>query len=148
MSKAHSTINDLESLCKVRGVRLTKQRRETFLTLRDVGKPISAYDLLARLEEEQQRKLAPLTVYRTLDFLVECGLVHKISSTHCYVACDHPHDEHESVHLICSECGSGEELAIPEIKKALDLAAKRSSFLAQRQIVEVKGLCRDCSTLS
>lgn len=39
------------------------------------GKPISAYDLLPRMERRLGKRVAPLTVYRSLVFLVDLGLV-------------------------------------------------------------------------
>lgn len=139
------SLSDVETLCGARGVRLTKQRRETFEVLRAANKPMSAYDLLALLEARLQRKLAPLTVYRTLDFLVEHGFVHKITSNHTYIVCDHPEDKHEAMHLICTACGSGQELPITDIKTLIATAAISKSFTAQRHTIEIEGLCEQCS---
>lgn len=145
MGSHSTTAADIDALCTSRGVRFTKQRREIFEVLQAVGQPISAYDLLARLEAHFERKLAPLTVYRSLDFLVEQGFAHKIESSHSYVVCDHPHETHHSIHLICSECGAGEELPIGDIQAQLDALAQRSQFTPQRHIVELEGLCKGCS---
>ena len=140
------TLSDLQRICAERGARLTAQRRETFKALRAAGKPISAYDLLPRMEKRLGKRLAPLTVYRALDFLVEHGLVHKIASNHTYALCDRPHTHHESVHLVCTECGSGEELALGKLGSALDDAAASRQFTPSRHIVELEGHCRDCAS--
>lgn len=139
------TVADLQQICRARGARLTEQRKEAFKELRKVGKPISAYELLPRLEHRLGKRLAPLTVYRALDFLVEHGLVHKIASNHSYALCDRPHTHHESVHLVCTECGGGEELALGAIGDALSAAAAGRNFTPERQIVELEGRCRDCA---
>lgn len=139
------TLTDLQHICTQRGARLTVQRRETFKALRAAGKPISAYDLLPRMEKRLGKRLAPLTVYRALDFLVEHGLVHKIASNHTYALCDRPHTHHESVHLVCTECGGGEEMALGPITQALDAAAADREFRPARHIVELEGRCKDCA---
>lgn len=140
------TTEDLKRICRDRGLRLTEQRLEAFRALRQVGKPVSAYDLLPRLEKRLGKRLAPLTVYRALDFLVDNELAHKLASNHSYTLCDRPHTHHESVHLVCTECGAGEELTLGPIAKALDKAASERRFLPKRHIVELEGQCRDCST--
>ena len=53
-------------------------------------KPLGAYDL-AELLGPKGRRLAPITVYRALDFLMEQGLVHRLASQNAYIACpEHP----------------------------------------------------------
>ena len=144
MAKA-MTGAELKALCESRGLRLTTQRRATFEALRSAGKPITAYDLLPKLEKRLNKRLAPLTVYRALDFLVDEGFVHKLASSHSYSLCSHPHDEHESLHLVCTECGSGEELSLGDIDKALTAAAAERNFQPKRRVVELEGLCERCS---
>lgn len=139
------SLSELERVCKSRGLRLTEHRRELFKALRAAGKPISAYDLIPRMERRLSKRVAPLTIYRALDFLVEHGLAHKIASNHTYALCDHPHTEHESVHLICTQCGGGEELALGELSRALDSAAAARQFVPKRHIVELEGRCGKCA---
>lgn len=140
------TIERVEMLCRERSLRLTAQRREAFNVLRASKNPLTAYELLALLEAQQGRKLAPLTVYRALDFWVEQGFVHKIASSHSYAICDHPEDEcHASMHLVCTACGAGQELSLPDIDKALAHVASRHNFTTQQHIVELQGLCGQCA---
>ena len=139
------TVADLQRICRQRGARLTEQRKEAFKELRKVGKPITAYDFLPKMEQRLGKRLAPLTVYRALDFLVEHGLVHKIASNHSYALCDRPHVAHESLHLVCSQCGAGDELPLGDINQALTDAAATLGFVPDRSIVEMEGRCRDCA---
>ncbi len=62
-----------ERLCEQRGIRFTPTRRQVFRLLAAHGNAISAYDLLAQLQQTEAHAKPP-TVYRALDFLLEQGL--------------------------------------------------------------------------
>ena len=79
-----------EQRCAETGERLTPARLAAYAELLSSETPVSAYELIARLEHKQNRKIAPLTVYRHLDFLIRVGLVHRLESRQAYIACDHP----------------------------------------------------------
>ena len=52
----------------------------------DAASPTGAYELLDRLRETR-RGAAPPTVYRTLDFLLEQGLIHRVERLSAFVGC-------------------------------------------------------------
>ena len=135
-----------ESRCKEAGERLTPARCEAYLAIRAQDKPLSAYGLIDVLEKQKGKKIAPLTVYRHLDFLMRVGLVHRLESTHSYVACEHPDHAHESHYLLCSECGNADEVDSSELGSLLGEIANNRGFQAENAIVEIKGICGDCVT--
>lgn len=146
MPNNHPSIDDIKAICRDRGARFTQGRQQAFEALLAIGKPVSAYDLLSYLETSTGNKLAPLTVYRSLDFLAEQGFVHKITSNHTFTVCVHPEHEHSAMHLVCNECGSGQELPIADIKPALHAAASQYGFLIDQNIVELQGVCQRCQS--
>ncbi|MEM1231757.1 MAG: Fur family transcriptional regulator [Pseudomonadota bacterium] len=127
------------------GERLTPARLAAYAELKASSKPLSAYELIARLERRQDRKIAPLTVYRHLDFLLRIGLIHRLQSTQSYLVCDHPDEGHQSQYLLCSECGSVDEVESASVDKALGNAASARGFTPQHATVEVTGLCGNCT---
>ncbi|MFK7913308.1 MAG: Fur family transcriptional regulator [Pseudomonadales bacterium] len=129
------------------GQRLTPARLLAYAELQESGKPLSAYALLALLETRQKKKIAPLTVYRHLEFLMGIGLVHRIESTQAYLPCDHPDHQHESQYLLCSECGNADELESKRLKKLLDQIAGKHGFEFRKAVVELSGRCADCSRI-
>ncbi len=133
-----------EKLCADVGERLTPARVEAYAELLAQSRPVSAYELLALLEQRQQRKLAPLTVYRLLDFLTQVGLVHRLASAQAFMACDHPEHPHDGLYLVCSACGKTDELESASLSQILGRAAKSRGFKSEKRIVEVQGLCREC----
>jgi Fur family zinc uptake transcriptional regulator len=86
----HSALSEADTLCAQKGLRLTALRRRVLELVWQSHKPLGAYDILAVLSEQDGRRAAPPTVYRALDFLLENGLVHRISSLNAFVGCVHP----------------------------------------------------------
>ncbi|MEM9056090.1 MAG: Fur family transcriptional regulator [Pseudomonadota bacterium] len=134
-----------EARCKEAGERLTPARLAAYAEMVASGKPQSAYELISLLEKRQKRKIAPLTVYRHLDFLKRVGLVHRLESTQSYLPCDHPKQDHESQYLLCSSCGNADEVESKQVEAALNDVASQRGFRAQNAIVEIKGLCGTCA---
>lgn len=131
-----------EYLCQQRGQRFTALRRRVFELVWRQHKPIGAYAVLEKLQ--QDGRAAPPTVYRALDFLLDLGLIHRIASLNAFVGCSHPHDTHDGQFLICTSCYSYAELNTEAINRAIAGSASDSGFLAQRHTVEIMGLCPRC----
>lgn len=134
-----------EALCQSRGLRLTALRRNVLELVWGSHRPIGAYDLLEGLSKQRGR-VAPPTVYRTLDFLLAHGLVHRIESLNAFVGCaTGPGQPHSSSFLICTDCGRAAELDDPRIGAAITETLEESGFRAQRRTIEVAGSCADCT---
>lgn len=134
-------------LCAERGLLLTPLRREVLKLLLERGGSAKAYDLHDDMRNLHGR-VAPMTVYRALDFLMQAQLVHRVDSLNVFVACTHDdgdhHHDHHTLMLVCTECGAVSEAqaedAADSFRREL---ADRVGFRAQA--VEVKGLCRACT---
>ena len=133
-----------EARCAEKGSRLTPARLSAYAEFVQSGRPISAYQLIARLEEKEGRKIAPPTVYRHLDFLMRVGLVHRLESTQTYVACDHPEHAHASQYLLCSSCGQADELESKALEALLARMVSQRGFQPDKTVVEITGRCGDC----
>lgn len=112
--------------------------------LRDVGRPLSAYEIIDQLKDKGLS--APPTVYRALNRLIEDGLAHRLETLNAFVACRHPHHEGTAVFAICSECGSVREFHEAEAVKRLKTAAAAGGFAASEMTIELRGRCKDCRT--
>ena len=134
-----------ETRCRELGERLTPARLGAYAEMLAAKGALSAYELIERLEKRQKRKIAPLTVYRHLDFLTRVGLVHRIESTQSYLPCDHPEHPHESQYLLCADCGAVEEVHSHDLEAALERVAQKRGFKPRKAIVELSGSCGDCA---
>lgn len=145
---AASALASAETLCQARGARLTNVRRKVLGLVWQSHAPMGAYDLLARLNRGGGR-VAPITVYRALDFLMAQGLVHRIASINAYIGCAHVDSRraghaHAAQFLICKGCGSAAELESPALRRALAKAVSGRGFTIDHEIVEISGLCPHC----
>ncbi len=139
-------LTNAESLCRQQKQRFTVIRRRVLELVWQQHKPIGAYEVLELLQ--RTGRTAPPTVYRALDFLQQLGLVHRIASLNAYVGCAHPGEPHDGQFLICTSCKSLAELDVPAISNAIEQCAADSGFEAQRQTVEIMGLCPSCARSS
>lgn len=134
-----------EALCRTRGARFTDMRKAVYVFLLTRRAPLSAYDILDAMQKRLDRKLAPPTVYRALEFLLEQGLVHRLETNNAYLTCDHPGEAHQSLYLVCSVCGTTEELDDHQIGGLINQRAHARRFQPRKQVVEVQGTCEKCS---
>lgn len=135
-----------EAHCQRHGLRLTVLRRRVLELVWASHRPVGAYTLLERLVDEG-RKAAPPTVYRSLDFLLQHGLIHRIASLNAYVGCNHPGSDHEAHFFICDGCGQAAEIGDTSIESAIARDAKRLGFGIARQTIEVSGTCAHCQAV-
>ena len=134
----------VEGLCGERGVQLTILRRQVLTLLADSAAPLTAYALIDELARLQGRQVAPPTVYRTLDFLIENGFVIKIESRNAFAVCDSPGHHHHGILLICTRCGATDEVDDHEVDATLSRRAVASGFKIDKQMVELEGVCGRC----
>jgi Fur family transcriptional regulator, zinc uptake regulator len=134
-----------ETICRMRGARLTGQRRRVLEIIWESHVPVGAYEILAALSPDE-RPAAPPTVYRALEFLQAHGLVHKIESLKAYVGCQHPGEEHVGQFLICEHCGNAAEIEDPAIGAAVQDRAAAAGFQIAAMTLEIRGLCPSCQT--
>ena len=137
---------EAEVLCATKGARLTPLRKEVLELILNASAPMGAYDLLAKIKGHADRPAAPPTVYRTLDFLLEKGLIHRLSSINAYIPCCHPREGHQAAFLICTECHSVKEASSQALLQQLSQLADSDQFSAQHSIIEISGKCQQCST--
>jgi len=138
-----SALSRAERRCRTRGVRFTPQRRRVFEALLMSHVPASAYDIADRLAAEGP-PLAPISVYRALDFLVGQGLAHRIESRNAFLACTQDRHEAGVVFLLCESCGTAEEADSAEVERLISRVAGEAGFTPRGAVVEVRGLCTAC----
>ncbi len=103
-------------------------------------KPLTAYDILARLSIK-----TPPTVYRALNKLIKDGLVHRIESLNAFIPCrsgvDHDHADNFAV---CKSCGEVAEIHDGKVEKLLKNWSNEAKFTVERTVIELLGYCRKC----
>lgn len=138
-----SAVAQARALCEEKGVRLTAIRQRVLELVWANHKPVGAYDLLPKLAEEGFNS-APPTVYRALDFLLELGLVHRISSLNAFIGCDHPGEDHPTCFFVCRACGQAQELDADQLSAIARQAEQALGVKVEQQMTELLGLCPAC----
>lgn len=130
--------------CASRGIRFTPLREQVYRLILESTMPIGAYDLLAKLQQTSEKNVAPPTVYRSLDFLLENGLIHQLSSTKAFFACCQPDGKHTATFLMCQQCGDVQEFSDNQLNNTLADISKQSGFLLKSSVIELSGICPSC----
>jgi len=139
---------EAESLCIASGARLTPLRKQVLELILKASSPMGAYDLLAKMKSNTDRPAAPPTVYRTLEFLLEKGLIHRLTSINAYIPCCHPREGHQAAFLICTRCHIVKEASAQGLMQQLEQLAASDHFNAHHSIIEISGLCQQCNTMA
>lgn len=135
-----------EQACLDSGSRLTPLRREVLELILQASAPVGAYDLLAKMKRGRERPAAPPTVYRTLEFLLEQGFIHRLASINAYIPCCHPRAGHQAAFLICQNCHQVQETSASPLMHSLAQVAASGGFTAQHSMIEIAGLCQSCQS--
>lgn len=136
-------VAEAERHCMEHGLRLTTGRESVLRALLQRGGTAKAYELLADLQTGGNA-VAPMAVYRALDFLVEHDLVHKVASNSSFVYCQHEHHgHHEPSFLICERCGSATEWDAEGCHAVVAQALQATGFAVRG--IEINGLCAVCA---
>ena len=142
---ASDALRRAEDVCTARKVRLTDIRRRVLEAVWQSHIPVGAYDILSQLNACGGR-IAPVQVYRALEFLMDNNLVHRIASLNAFIGCAHMGEvNHAAQFLICRSCGSTAELESAPLKRALSQAVAERGFTIDSQIVEISGFCPHCT---
>jgi Fur family zinc uptake transcriptional regulator len=136
----------VDKYCAERDLHLSPLRRQVLAILARAPAPLGAYAIIEALSRDQGKPVAPPTVYRTLEFFLDNGFLHKVESRNAYAPCEHFGHRHEGVLLICRRCGRTEEVESSRIGRLLHETAAKAGFSAQSQVVEVAGLCENCGS--
>lgn len=101
-------------------------------------------ETIDRLLRDRGERVGTATIYRTLDVLVQSGLVraHDFGEGFKRYEAMTPHAAHG--HLVCVRCGRVAEFANDRLERMLPIIADEQAFEHQRHRVEIYGVCRDC----
>jgi Fur family ferric uptake transcriptional regulator len=142
MPHCHTLIAKLRE----QGYRLTPQREMIVEAIAHAGRHVTAEEIFEQVHTRTQA-INVATVYRTLDLLVELGLVTQANLGGGKVTyASHNHGSH--CHLVCRHCGrvieAGHDLVVP-LEEQL---REQYGFAAELHHFAISGLCADCQSQS
>jgi Fur family ferric uptake transcriptional regulator len=127
-----------------RSLPVTHQRLAVAEAIFFAGDHVSAEDIAGRVAK-RGGPVGTATVYRTLELLVESGLVTEHDFGEGFKRYEpgsgggEPHE-----HCICSSCGAVTEFSNDRLERMIALLAEEVEFRPHRHRLEIYGLCRRC----
>lgn len=131
-----------------KGKRITQQRRILVDHVFERHDHFDADELIDNLSRSEKnngegRKVSRPTVYRTLNELVEAGLLRRMNlSGRGVYEHDYGYPQHD--HLHCTKCDKLIEFQSAELKQLRQAVAREHSFRVTGHRLIVSGICEDC----
>ena len=125
-----------------RGYKLTQPRRAVLRVIAETDATLTPAEVHRRARA-YHAQTGLVTVYRTLDLLVEAGAIRKIhqpDGCHSYA----PASEDHAHHLICQGCQSVVEFAECDLEGLLAAVQRRTGYQVNGHWLELFGLCPQC----
>jgi Fur family ferric uptake transcriptional regulator len=124
-------------------LKLTRERKAVLQEIFLQAGHLEAEDLWHSLRRKKKR-VSRATVYRTLDLLVDSGMIRRVDLGH-----GHSHYEKASVqahheHMVCLECGKVIEFSDKGIEGFLKRLCQKSTFRHTSHCFQVFGYCKEC----
>jgi Fur family ferric uptake transcriptional regulator len=142
MSPCHTLIEKLRE----QGYRLTPQREMIVEAVAHAGRHVTAEEVYEQVRARTSA-VNVATVYRTLDLLVELGLVSQADlggGKVTYASSGHgPH-----CHLVCRRCGCVIEADCDLVEPLEEQLGERYGFTAELHHFAISGLCAECKSQS
>ena len=125
---------------------LTPSRTLVIKTLSKHKKPISAYELRDEINNKGNVNINISQIYRVLEFWIDLGLIHKISSINKFLLCITPEEKHTHMLNFCTVCEKvfetcNEQMGL-NLKKS---TAKLDLAFNNTRSVEIPVICPQCS---
>lgn len=140
---ASGALTAFTAFLRDRSLPVTPQRLAIADVVLSADRHLSAEDV-ARAVRARGARAGTATVYRTLDVLLESGLVVERDFGEGFrrfePARDAPHHEH----LVCSSCGRVVEFRDERLERMTTLHAEAHGFARQRHRLVIHGVCGDC----
>lgn len=136
--------NGLRKSLSVRGLRLTRERREILDEILAMEGHFDPESLLRRLKARGS-SVSRASVYRTLPILVECGYICQAEKTdrHAHYERLAERDHHD--HMICLKCGRVIEFYSPGLEDLQKTLCDREKFRPLRHSLDILGYCQTCA---
>ncbi|MEZ6049820.1 MAG: transcriptional repressor [Planctomycetaceae bacterium] len=128
-----------------RGKRRTRERTIIVEEVFADHEHFDAEQLINRVSQRHDsRRVSRSTVYRTLEQLVEAGLLRSVARQDSREVYEHDYGYPQHDHLICRKCGTLIEFYNSKIRDILAEVARKHGFRMDGHRLEVSGLCDEC----
>jgi Fur family peroxide stress response transcriptional regulator len=122
---------------------MTVQRRTIYDILATAQDHPTAADIIERLKAGGHN-FAYATVYNTLKYLTEEGLVHELKLEGDASRYDARTEDHQ--HIVCTSCGKVDEVFAETPSDWLLTISKQTGYEITKEQILFKGVCEECQS--
>lgn len=136
--------SEIKQVLREHDLKVTGQRLELMKLLTSSTEHMDAEEIYLKLLQ-RKKSVSRATVYRSLDALVEEGLVDRLDfgdGRARYERNEGRHEHHD--HLICTECGKVIEFFNLEIEAQQIAVCTEHGFAPTDHTMHIYGICADC----
>lgn len=133
---------DYVEMMRARGFRVTTQRLTILDAICEIGGHATFGAIYQRVKA-LNRSIDQSTIYRTLEFLTDVGLVvtsHVSDQGKVYEIANRPPHHH----LVCSMCGAQEQINHDALDGLFETISRKYGFTVQTDHLILNGVCRRC----
>lgn len=138
--------DNFKTFLSKRGLKMTRERQELYLEILKFDNHFDVDSLLFRLKN-RGLKTSKATIYRTLQLLMEAGLIRNISLSlsearsprYCVCSKLRAYD-----HLICTGCGKVTDFDKQEVCKTCHSVTAEHGYKLEAHSLRIFALCPDC----
>jgi Fur family ferric uptake transcriptional regulator len=133
--------NEMAQALRQAGYRLTQPRMAVLQVLEESDEGLSPEEVY-RQGRTICASLGLVTVYRTLELLIELGLVRRVhSEQNCHGYASAGTNRH---HLICQGCHRVVEFPCEGLDSLIESVRQQTGYTISEHLLELSGLCQDC----
>lgn len=134
----------LRELIESKKIRITPLRESVYNFVSHANdKGISAYQIL-ELMKKYNPKAKPATVYRSLDYLMQAGVIVKLECCSKFIKKNNLSPGIITIFLICTNCGKIIQHTDDLIHVYIEKETTNYGCTVQKKDIEVKVICPDC----
>lgn len=137
------SLERFRSWLRARNLPATPQRLAIATVVLGADQPLAAEDVVERLRAKGPAP-STATVYRTIDVLIECGLVVEEDRHEGFRRFHAVRNDVSSEELLCTSCGAVTAVRSDGASAAASGAARQAGFVAVRHRLVVYGICAAC----
>ncbi|MCF2938444.1 transcriptional repressor [Paenibacillus alkaliterrae] len=126
-------------------INLTIQRKAILEVVQHSHDHPTAADVIERLRGKGFN-FAYGTVYNSLRYLADAGLIHELKLGEAVSRYDARTDEHQ--HIVCTKCGRVDEVLTELPADWLQKVAAETNYTIEHVQVVLEGVCESCATKS
>ncbi len=134
-----------ETYLRGHGLKVTQARKRIFAEIAaSPGVHPNAQEIHRRLGVKK-KPVGLATIYRTLNLLVQGGLVSAVDLGEGHSHFEPDWDKASHGHLICLSCGQVQEFSHGEIQMTVKKIGAEKGYRLDKFSIQVFGHCRECS---